>query len=85
MFIFWCAIPVIAQEEEDLMDLSLEELLEIKLDYGYEDAPVQVHAYMNTALWSFGEQFLCKYANKGGSLAGYPLFISYSGYISVSA
>jgi len=70
---------------EDLMELSLEELLEVKSDYGYKESPIQLHAYMNTALWDFGGDCLGKYANEGGSLAGYPLFISYSGYISVSA
>jgi hypothetical protein len=84
--LFWSVTPLIAQEEsEDLMDMSLEELLEIKLDYGYKEAPVSIHAYMNTALWNFGDQFWGKYANVGGSAAGRPLFISYSGYISVSA
>jgi len=83
----FCPNFLFAQEEEmgDLMEMSLEELLEVELDYGYKESPVQVHTYMNTAFWSFDEQFWGSYANKGGSYAGYPLFISYSGYISVSA
>ncbi len=86
VILFWSITTLVAQEEsEDLMDKSLEELLDIKLDYGYKEAPVSIHAYMNTALWNFGDQVWGKYANVGGSAAGRPLFISYSGYISVSA
>jgi hypothetical protein len=76
VILFWSVTPLIAQEEqeesEDLMDKSLEELLDIILDYGYKEAPVSVHAYMNTALWNFGDQFWGKYANVCGSGVQYP-------------
>ncbi len=57
----------------------------IPLSYGFEKSPVQIHLFMNTALWNFGSQAHGDYANTGNTnFAGRPLFITYSGYVNVS-
>jgi len=77
------SINAVAQEE--LYEMDLSDKIEVELDYGIKGGKVETHVYMTSALWSFDDDYLGKYANQGGSMSGYPLFISYSGYISISS
>jgi len=70
--------------QDDLAQVE-KELLEDRLSYGFEKAPVQLHAFINSALWWLGKDALGSYANVGSDMAGHPLFVTYSGYINVSA
>ncbi|RLD61631.1 MAG: hypothetical protein DRJ05_02180 [Bacteroidetes bacterium] len=78
--LFFGMIAINVQGQE----LDLEDIIEVELDYGSKDARIETHVYLNSALWNFEDQFLGKFANEGGSMSGYPLFINYSGYVSIS-
>lgn len=84
LFIF-CSAFAGGCGKENCACAECKEQCEGKLDYGFKNSPVKVHVFMNTAMWNFGDQFLGDYANTGGSYAGRPLFITYSGYVSLSA
>ena len=78
--LFFSMIAINVQSQE----INLDDMIEVELDYGSKDARIETHVYLNSALWNFEDQFLGSYANKGGSMSGYPLFINYSGYVSIS-
>ncbi len=64
--------------------VDMDDIIEVELDYGMKDAKVETHVYLNSALWNFGNQYLGQYANVGSPMTGHPLFVNYSGYVSVS-
>lgn len=78
--LFFSMIAINGQSQE----IYLDDIIEVELDYGSKDARIETHVYLTSALWNFEEQYLGKYANVGGSMSGHPLFISYSGYVSIS-
>lgn len=67
----------------DIQDLDLKQLLLLPLDYGNKESKVDLHVYLTTALWGFGDQAWGSYANEASSLSGRPTFITYSGYIDI--
>jgi hypothetical protein len=87
MFLLLVATVVVryagAEEHAYLAEMSLEDILKMPVSYGYSKSPVEVHVFMNTALWDFQKQALGSYANVGAATSGYPYFISYSGYVDI--
>ena len=65
-------------------DVDMDDIIEVELDYGKENAKMETHVYLNSALWNFEDQYLGNYANVGSSMTGNPLFVNYSGYVSIS-
>jgi hypothetical protein len=64
------------KEGQDKIEKVEDVLLAERLSYGFEKSPVQVHAFLNAALWWLGDQALGSTADKGSSLAGRPSFIT---------